>query len=373
MLTLLITAALAVELDLPAYMVEGEPAEISVTGAPARRAVYLLVGTEGRGDGPCPAILGGQCVDILNPTVIRRTASAAGEVVMTVSLPEAAVGVEYCVQAVVIEGGVASLSDAQCTVGAVSGAELTYGSHAYLITGEAGSIASAVAMCADRGMHVVTLDGDDERNWLDGELVARGDLRDVWLGAFDEAAEGTWLDAYGQPLTYTSWLGGEPNNLGDEDCAALRTSLSVYGLGMNDALCSETDFQIVCEADGLPSLYGNHIYTMVNQSMTWWDAVAYCDVRGDSLVLIEDASESAWIEDWLNASAMSTWIGLTDIATEGTWLDVDGAAATYFDWRAGEPNNDGGEHCVHIEFGYPGWNDVFCEASITLICESGGR
>ncbi|MCX6615023.1 MAG: PKD domain-containing protein [Acidobacteria bacterium] len=39
----------------------------------------------------------------------------------------------------------------------------------------------------------------------------------AWIGLTDEAVEGTWAWLSGEPLTYTNWDSGEPNNAGNED------------------------------------------------------------------------------------------------------------------------------------------------------------
>lgn len=46
------------------------------------------------------------------------------------------------------------------------------------------------------------------------------DRMHVWIGGTDSAAEGTWTWTNGDPFSYTNWLGGEPNNSGDEDYLA---------------------------------------------------------------------------------------------------------------------------------------------------------
>lgn len=41
-----------------------------------------------------------------------------------------------------------------------------------------------------------------------------------WLGASDQAVEGTFAWVDGTPFSYTDWWGGEPNNSGNEDFLA---------------------------------------------------------------------------------------------------------------------------------------------------------
>jgi len=50
--------------------------------------------------------------------------------------------------------------------------------------------------------------------------VANGDT--VWVGLTDEAVEGTFAWLSGEPVTYTNWNEGEPNNSGNEDYCEFR-------------------------------------------------------------------------------------------------------------------------------------------------------
>lgn len=370
LLALLATAS-AISVDVPAYIVENEATTISFTDAGARRTVWVAVGTMGLGAGPCPAALGGDCLDVVSPSTFRLTSDAAGEADLTVTLPPSGVGYEYCLQAVSISRGVASISEPVCTVGAVSGTEASYGGHDYLFTGLTGSIASAGAWCGDRGMHVVTVEGADERDWLDSQLVALGDTTEVWLGIFDEQTEGLWQDVWGEPLSYTDWLSGEPNNFDEEDCAAQLPSTSAFGVGWNDVPCSNTDLQVVCEADGEQALYGNHIYTFSSVGRTWEDAINHCALRSGYLVVPDDADEDAWIMAWYAAEGANGWLGLTDALSEGAWQTSLDDSASWLNWRAGEPNNSGDEDCANVWHDLSdGWNDASCSLSFSFICES---
>ena len=51
------------------------------------------------------------------------------------------------------------------------------------------------------------------------------------------------------------------------------------------------------------------------------------------------------------------WIGLNDIANEGTYLWDSGEAVGYTNWNPGEPNNSNNEDAVHMCCGGGTWND----------------
>ena len=67
------------------------------------------------------------------------------------------------------------------------------------------------------------------------------------------------------------------------------------------------------------------------------------------------------------------WIGLTDIAREGTYVWTDGTVATYFAWYSGEPNDaDGSSDCIHMEYRSKNrqWTDSGCYSrNIFAFCQ----
>lgn len=62
------------------------------------------------------------------------------------------------------------------------------------------------------------------------------------------------------------------------------------------------------------------------------------------------------------------YIGLSDVAAEGTFIYPDGGTPTYYNWNVGEPNNVGDEDCVEmLQDGT--WNDIPCTTLRNAIYE----
>ena len=82
--------------------------------------------------------------------------------------------------------------------------------------------------------------------------------------------------------------------------------------------------------------YGGHTYWMAS-SRRWDDALVYAQLSGGELVTINNAAE----QDWLlrTFGRQSFWLGLNDVATEGTWVWSDGQPVSYTNWASGEPNS----------------------------------
>jgi hypothetical protein len=100
---------------------------------------------------------------------------------------------------------------------------------------------------------------------------------------------------------------------------------------------------------------------------TWADAGAACAARGASLVQIDDPDEIRFLR---GAGVSSAWLGLSDIAEEGSWRWADGSALGYARWGAGEPNDSAGiEDCAELR---PdgAWNDLDCAQVRPFVCEA---
>lgn len=92
------------------------------------------------------------------------------------------------------------------------------GDSCYMLGADAFGWQDARDMCQAWGGDLVALDSPEENR----ELAQRIDAN-VWIGATDQDAEGTFTWADGTPLRFTRWAADQPNNLeGNENCSELR-------------------------------------------------------------------------------------------------------------------------------------------------------
>lgn len=207
----------------------------------------------------------------------------------------------------------------------------------------------------------------------------------------------------GEPVTYTAWSSGEPNNSGGaEDAGSMRgdalwndyaagstlgqpdTYLNYYIIEYEVQLPgSDTGVRLLPKLGPVNADGKRNAYEMIVNPSTWVAAKGdaqnrqYLGVNGH-LVTLTSAAEDTFVRTLGNG-----WIGLTDDpnhalgAFEGGWQGdwpspsqgevpesgekgygwawVTGEPLTYHNWNAGEPNNSGGEHYAEMT---PGWNDL---------------
>ena len=261
--------------------------------------------------------------------------------------------------------------------------------------------------------HLVTMDSANENLYANG--FGSGDR---WMGIHDNGAtsaidgttlggsEGNFVWVNGQPVTYTNWNGGEPNNSGGEDAGILSG-----GGGWNDHNAGQTtdpdqsDHRLgsyVIEYEiGAPGTTGGprimpktvilpdgtkHAYERVTDAVGWTAAKLDAESRtyeGATGHLVTLGSQA---EQTLAEGIGAGWIGLTDLAgwapgafeggnqngwplpAPGTppvagekgygWAWVTGESLVYQNWNnPGEPNGNTAENFAEMVGGGL-WNDL---------------
>jgi hypothetical protein len=86
--------------------------------------------------------------------------------------------------------------------------------HYYMLT-EPMSWTAAEAWAQEWGGHLVTLRNWDEELWIK-DIFGRNEF--FWIGFNDIEEEGKWVWSSGEPVMYTNWHEGEPNNCGWPKC-----------------------------------------------------------------------------------------------------------------------------------------------------------
>lgn len=122
----------------------------------------------------------------------------------------------------------------------------SFGGHDYLFCENAQSWTDASASCANLDSSLVTINDRAEENWL-YHVINGISTQKWWMGLNDRASEGSHVWESGQPVTYSNFYAGEPNNVGNsEDCDQLNRFYPASG--WNDEPCS-LHFRYVCESN----------------------------------------------------------------------------------------------------------------------------
>ena len=91
--------------------------------------------------------------------------------------------------------------------------QTNYNSHSYYRSTGSMIWTDAKQACINMGGHLVTIADAAEQTFVFNTWPSG------WIGFNDEASEGNFVWVTGEPVTYTNWNPGEPNNAGNEDYA----------------------------------------------------------------------------------------------------------------------------------------------------------
>ena len=105
---------------------------------------------------------------------------------------------------------------------------------------------------------------------------------------------------------------------------------------------------------GLP-----HRYREGTALISWAAAVAACTVDEAFLWVPNDALEAMSLD--------GDWVGLTDMASEGTWVTLTGAPAPYLPWDTGQPDGGTDENCARNQD--TTYEDRDCMDQRDYVCE----
>ena len=226
---------------------------------------------------------------------------------------------------------------------------------------------------------------DGQDNNCDGEVDEGFDLDGDGVQTCDGDCDDTSADAYPGGVEVCDGDDNDCDPATDETVDADGDGLSTCDGDCDDSsatalpggteTCDGVDNDCDGRTDDLPECWSCTTvgdYQVCTETATYDQAVAACDDFGLQLVAIGDAAENVTVAAAIGTvTSSAAYIGLTDSATEGTWLWVDGSTASWTNWNAGEPNDSGGEDCVHTNYGsVGGWNDIGCSSLYAFVCEA---
>jgi hypothetical protein len=157
--------------------------------------------------------------------------------------------------------------------------------------------------------------------------------------------------------------------------------------GRDNNCDSQIDEGSSCPQQCSGAEFGNHGYMLCDQRNYRWDEGRIkCEEQGMHLAFLDSQAEHDFAYAWVFDSATSwTWLGGTDVGTEGEWFRYDGTqfwtgGATgsavgnaFTAWMAGDPDDTGAGaptlgDCLALT--PDGWQDEVCTSFRRTLCES---
>lgn len=124
------------------------------------------------------------------------------------------------IAALAVAGAAPRVAQAQCMVGWSA-----FGSSCYTLTPTASnSWTTAQSEAQTLGGYLTAIGSAAENSFIQSTFAANAVNGAVWIGFSDAANEGAFVWVNGEPVVFTNWSPGEPNNLGDEDYTHMYSS-----------------------------------------------------------------------------------------------------------------------------------------------------
>ena len=115
-------------------------------------------------------------------------------------------------------------------------------------------------------------------------------------------------------------------------------------------------------------------YAVFTSPLTWADAEAACDViYGGHLASISSQEDVDFLVQWIMDTGETYWIGLSDQATEGTFVYSDGSSFAFSNWGTLQPalTLSNTEDCVYLDSDGFFFDDA-CTGTRKYLCERAG-
>ncbi|XP_022786569.1 uncharacterized protein LOC111326757 [Stylophora pistillata] len=125
----------------------------------------------------------------------------------------------------------------------------------------------------------------------------------------------------------------------------------------------------VCEEDW--AYFSGYCYRKVSSCDSWTNSQGTCATLGANLPSIHTEEENVYVQS-LHGGEHS-WLGLSDVNSEGKFVWSDGTPYDFHYWAEHQPNNFHEEDCVHtlgfLQDHQYKWNDVNCSDCHRFTCK----
>ncbi|XP_034001041.1 galactose-specific lectin nattectin-like [Trematomus bernacchii] len=122
------------------------------------------------------------------------------------------------------------------------------------------------------------------------------------------------------------------------------------------------------------SLLGSRCFIFNYEEKEWAIAEKSCTALGGNLASIQTHVEYLFIRQLVKTATGKnklSWVGSSDAVKDGVWLWSDGSNFKFGGWAKGEPNGQGKENCMEINFRESDYvNDSVCSGKKSFVCSA---
>jgi len=242
--------------------------------------------------------------------------------------------------------------------------------HTYLLFDNSVTWKEAQEYCNSIGGYLATITSQEENNVL-YNLIKKGSNTDYFIGSNDSEKEGVWKWITNEPMNYTNWNAGEPNDTNNEDFASI-----IKTNGKWNDLDASAKRGFICEIPKTmtypkaQTVWQGHTYHLYDNVNTWEEAKEICESIGGHLATITSQEEDNVLYNLIKKGSNTDYfIGSNDSEKEGVWKWITNEPMNYTNWNAGEPNNLNNEDFASLIKTNGEWNDLDASAKRGFICE----
>ncbi|XP_053471672.1 macrophage mannose receptor 1-like isoform X3 [Ictalurus furcatus] len=232
---------------------------------------------------------------------------------------------EFCGSIIKSDG---SWNDVNCgtTLLFVCYEEKNTNTNRYMFINERKTWYDAQTYCREKHTDLVSVRNKTENDEIWKVIQSATDVY-VWIGLFKDSWK--WSDQSNSSFRY--WSSDKPS--GGLNCAAVNVSDQDHWTNVD---CTEK----------LPFICHEKRLVLINQSLTWWDALNYCRNHHYDLVSVRSEKMQLWVKEVVqNTSTEHVWLGLRHDCVQRIWFWVFGSMVCYQDWAPG--NGTWNEDCSH--------------------------
>ncbi|XP_002730977.1 macrophage mannose receptor 1-like [Saccoglossus kowalevskii] len=265
---------------------------------------------------------------------------------------------------------------------------LQYGDDCFILSTTAKPWIDAQRDCANMGGYLARINDAATQAFIELTITRENKHQSYTFGLNDISSEGLYSFADGAetPLAFDNFNDGEPSDTANSvNCAELKETASYewndVGCGGDKAYICQTplvsDQDVTCGVHSEGVLYNSKCYILVENELSFDDAVSDCAMRRGMLASITDKETQMFLYKHIlrSTSTLDWYFGLNDKFTEGVYLFRDGTALNrnvFNRFAYQKPDEDTATHdCIVLDAGENYlWDDASCSVLRPYICET---